>query len=121
MVKAAADTHIGLDEVASWLGWRPGTKTDFGHELQDAVLIAIRDAMAEAQVPVPLPLLGTIVRDRTGRTIRESNWGGTGSWDKLLEAVGGLIREDGPGGGFVMRTEWMDGVSRAAFVGDTDS
>ncbi|MBP0447842.1 NYN domain-containing protein [Roseomonas sp. SSH11] len=113
VLKASADTHIGLDEVAAWLGWQrdaAAVEAAFGHELEDAVLITVRDAMAEAQAPVPLPLLGTVVRDRTGRTIRESNWGGCGSWDKLLETVGGFVRRDGPGGGFALRSEWIGAV-----------
>ena len=106
VVQAAADQHIGLDLVAEWLGWQAPDTRAFGHDLNEAVLVVVRDAMAEAQGPVHLPTLGQMVRDRTGHTIRETNWGGTGSWDILLEAVGGLVRQDGPGGGYVIRREW---------------
>ncbi|MFC7739549.1 NYN domain-containing protein, partial [Roseomonas sp. GCM10028921] len=111
VVQAAADELIGLDGVARWLGWQAREADRFGHDLGEFVLAVARDVMGEAQAPIGLPLLGTIVRDRTGHSIRETNWGGTGSWDKLLEAAGGLVRKDGPAGGYVMRREWIDAVS----------
>jgi hypothetical protein len=46
-----------------------------------------------------------MVRQRTGQTLRGSDFGGTGSLEALLEAAG-LIRQDGPGGGYVLRPEW---------------
>lgn len=92
--------------MAKWLGWQAPDTRAFGHDLNEAVIVVVRDAMAEARGPMSLPTLAQIVHQRTGYSIRESSWGGTGSWDKLLEVAGGLVRQDGPSGGYVVRREW---------------
>jgi hypothetical protein len=51
--------------------------------------------------------LGAQVRARTGMTLRESDWGGTGSIDALVTRVGGIVRQEGPAGGFLVRQEWL--------------
>jgi uncharacterized LabA/DUF88 family protein len=106
IVRAAADDVIGLDEVASWLGWRPGQaeedRSGFGEE--DDLMQVVRDIMAEAQEPMHLPHLGQLVRARTGQTLRGSDFAGHGSLDAMLAALG-LEREDGPGGGYVKRPD----------------
>jgi uncharacterized LabA/DUF88 family protein len=101
IVRSAADEVIGLDRLAARLGWAQG----FATEAPPDMPATLRDIMAEAQGPVHLPHLGQMVRSRTGQTLRGSDFGGTGSLEALLEAAG-LVRQDGPGGGYVLRPEW---------------
>ncbi|WP_426958196.1 NYN domain-containing protein [Muricoccus radiodurans] len=97
IVRAAADSVIGVDALAARLGWKA---PEGGFAGADTVLDAVRDIVTEA--PVHLPQLGALVRGRTGQSLRDSNYGGLGSLEALLEAAG-LIRQPGPGGGMVMR------------------
>lgn len=111
IVRSAADEVIGLDELAGWLGWQPSSPEPgeaFGEMSAADLLGVVRDIMLEAQDPVHVPHLGQMVRNRTGRTLRGSDFAGHGSLDSLLEAAGGFIRQDGPGGGHVLRPEWVD-------------
>ncbi|WP_424813772.1 NYN domain-containing protein [Roseococcus sp. YIM B11640] len=110
IVRAASDEVIGLDTLASWLGWVPAPQpgASFGAEGRADVLGVVRDIMSEAQDPVHVPHLGQVVRNRTGQTLRGSDFAGYGSLDGLLTAAGGFIRRDGPGGGHVLRPEWAD-------------
>ena len=102
IVRAAADEVIGLDRLAARLGWAQRFHTE---ESAPDILVTLRDIMTEAQGPVHLPTLGQMVRQRTGQTLRGSDFGGTGSLEAMLEAAG-LLRQDGPGGGYVLRPEW---------------
>jgi hypothetical protein len=109
VVRAAADEVIGIDALAQALGWQPATGPQevFGPDLRQAILTVIRDVMTEADGPLHLPDLGQIVRDRTGETLRGSDYAGFGSVDAMLEAAGGFVRQDGTGGGYVLRREWL--------------
>lgn len=109
VVRAAADEVIGLDKLAAALGWRPEGAPDemFGHDTREAVLAAVREVMEEAGAPVHLPELGKRVLERTGQTLRATDYGGHGSMDALLAAAGGFVRQDGPGGGYALRPEWL--------------
>lgn len=109
VVRAAADEVIGIDALAMALGWQPEASQPepFGLDAREALLGVIRDVMAEASGPMHLPDLGQIVRDRTGETLRGSDYAGLGSVDAMLEAAGGFIRQDGTGGGYVLRPEWL--------------
>lgn len=110
IVRSAADEVIGLDLLASWLGWQssltPGDT--FGPQGAADLLGVVRDVMMEARDPVHVPHLGQMVRNRTGQTLRGSDFAGYGSLDALLTAAGGFIRRDGPGGGHVLRPDWPD-------------
>ena len=109
VVRAAADSVVGLDALARGLGWEasPLAEALFGQDAGEQVLAAVAEIMAEAQGPVPLAALGAQVRTRTGMTLRESDWGGTGSIDALVTRVGGIVRQEGPAGGFLVRQEWL--------------
>ena len=109
VVRAAADSVVGLDALARGLGWEasPLDEALFGQDAGEQVIAAMGEIMAEAQGPVPLAALGAQVRTRTGMTLRESDWGGTGSIDALVARVGGIVRQEGPAGGFVVRQEWL--------------
>ncbi|MBS7812547.1 NYN domain-containing protein [Roseococcus pinisoli] len=108
IVRSAADEVIGLDVLAGWLGWQasPEPGEAFGETTATDLLGVVRDIMMEAQDPVHVPHLGQMVRDRTGWTLRGSDFAGHGTLDALLKAAGGFIRQDGPGGGHVLRPEW---------------
>ena len=108
VVRAAADEVIQLDMLASWLGWKPPREPGpaFGTEID--LLPIVRDIMQEAEGPVHVPHLGKMVRDRTGVSLRDSGFAGLGSLDAMLAAAGGFIRQEGPGGGHVLRAEWLD-------------
>lgn len=111
IVRSAADEVIGLDVLAGWLGWQasPDPGEAFGAQGNSADLLGVvRDIMMEAQDPVHVPHLGQMVRNRTGQTLRGSDFAGYGSLDALLAAAGGFVRRDGPGGGHVLRPEWID-------------
>lgn len=110
VVRAAADEVIGLDVLASWLGWQPSREVGpaFGVENAANLLVVVRDIMLEAEEPVHVPHLGQMLRNRTGATLRGSDFAGQGSLDSMLTAAGGFIRRDGPGGGHVLRPEWQD-------------
>jgi hypothetical protein len=107
VVRAAADEVLGLDALAAVLGWRAQPEAPFGHVEPEQILAVLREAMADAQGPMHLPTLGKIVLERTGQTLRGSDYAGFGSMEAMLEAAGGFIREDGPGGGYVLRPEWL--------------
>ncbi|MBY0336874.1 MAG: NYN domain-containing protein [Acetobacteraceae bacterium] len=114
IVRGAADEVIGLDTVADWLGWvpgaadaRPDAEDAFGDDEAEDVLAVVRDIMAEAQGPVHLPHLGQMVRARTGQTLRGSEFGGHGTLEDMLAALG-LLREEGPGGGWVKRPDQVN-------------
>ena len=109
VVRAAADEVLGLDALAEALGWQRESHPDelFGHDRNQAILGVIREAMEAAQSPLHLPELGQIVRERTGETLRGSDYAGFGSVDAMLEAAGGYIRQDGTGGGHVLRPDWL--------------
>lgn len=107
VVRAAADEVLGLDALAAALGWRPQPEAPFGHVEPEDILAVVREAMAEAQTPVHLPTLGKIVLERTGQTLRGSDYAGFGSMEAMLEAAGGFLRQEGPGGGYVLRPEWL--------------
>lgn len=68
----------------------------------------VRDILLEAEAPVHVPHLGQMLRNRTGATLRGSDFAGQGSLDAMLAAAGGFIRREGPGGGHVLRPEWLD-------------
>lgn len=108
-VRAAADEVIGLDALAEALGWQPegGADEMFGHDAREAVVAAVRDVMEEASAPLHLPTLGQLVMQRTGLSLRGTDYAGHGSIDALLAAAGGFLRQDGPGGGHVLRPEWL--------------
>lgn len=107
VVRAAADEVLGLDTLAGVLGWRAAPEAPFGHVEPEEILAVVRDAMAEAQEPMHLPTLGKIVLERTGQTLRGSDYAGFGSMEAMLEAAGGFLRQEGPGGGYVLRPEWL--------------
>ncbi len=109
VVRAAADDVIGLDNLARGLGWEASPRDEalFGQDAGEQVLATVAEIMAEAPGPVPLAALGAQVRNRTGTTLRDSDWGGTGSLDAMLTALGGLARQEGPAGGFLVRQEWL--------------
>lgn len=109
VVRAAADEVIGLDVLAGWLGWQPAREAGptFAPNA-DELIAVVRDILLEADVPVHVPHLGQMLRDRTGATLRGSDFAGTGSLDALLAAAGGFIRREGPGGGHILRPEWLD-------------
>jgi uncharacterized LabA/DUF88 family protein len=110
VVRAAADEVIGLDRLATWLGWQasPEPGPAFGMENAADLLAVVRDIMQEAEEPVHVPHLGQMLRNRTGATLRGSDFAGQGSLDAMLQAAGGFIRREGPGGGHVLRPEWLD-------------
>lgn len=110
VVRAAADEVIGLDTLADWLGWQPAREAgpSFGAPDAAELLSVVRDILLEAEAPVHVPHLGQLLRNRTGATLRGSDFAGQGSLDALLAAAGGFIRRDGPGGGHVLRPEWLD-------------
>lgn len=116
VVRAAADEVLGLDALAEALGWQREANRDqlFGPDLNQAILTVIRETMEGAAEPLHLPDLGQIVRDRTGETLRGSDYAGFGSVDAMLEAAGGYVRQDGTGGGYVLRPEWLPPQEPAA-------
>jgi len=106
ILRSAADEVIGLDHLARHLGWAPEDESDaFGEDVAAAVQEAARQILSEAQAPLHLPHLGKLVRDRTGRSLRETRYGGLGSIEALL-AQSGFIRVEGPGGGLAVRPDW---------------
>ncbi|MCS6931972.1 MAG: NYN domain-containing protein [Acetobacteraceae bacterium] len=114
ILRSAADEVIGLDALARHLGWRPEAEDEtFGEDAAAAVQDAARQILAEAQAPLHLPHLGKLVRDRTGRTLRETRYGGAGSIEALL-AQSGFVRVEGPGGGVAARPEWLAAMGEAA-------
>jgi hypothetical protein len=123
VVSAAADEVLGLDDLARALGWAPedaeAPEPGFGHDAGEAVLAATRDILNEAAGPVHLPDLGQEVRRRTGLSLRDTLFGGYGSIEELLEAAGGFVRTDGPGGGWASRPE--DAADAAAATSETES
>lgn len=118
IVRAAADEVRTLDEIAEWLApqghdpYRPAVQPQ-------EVLDTVGAIMAEARGPITLASLGSQLALRTGLKMRDSNYGGRGSIDAMLEAVGGLVRQEGPGGGFVLREEWLVAPSEAPIEFDT--
>jgi len=110
VVRGAADEVLGLDQMAAWLGWEAPRDQEqvFGHESAEHLLAVVRDIMTEAEAPVHVPHLGQMLRSRTGATLRGSDFAGHGSLDAMLLAAGGFTRREGPGGGDVMRPEWLD-------------
>ncbi len=116
VVRAAADEVIGLDELAGWLGWQPAREEGPAFGAPDAaeLLAVVRDILLEAEAPVHLPHLGQMLRNRTGATLRGSDFAGQGSLDALLAAAGGFIRREGPGGGHILRPEWLDQPAASA-------
>ncbi|MFN6956285.1 MAG: NYN domain-containing protein [Acetobacteraceae bacterium] len=117
IVRAAADEVIGLDDLARQLGWSPEDAGEtFGEDSAAAVQEAVRQILAEAQAPLHLPHLGKLVRDRTGRSLRETRYGGAGTLDALL-AQSGFVRVEGPGGGLAARPEWLAALAAEAEAG----
>jgi len=116
VVRAAADEVLGLDALAEALGWQ--REELFGPDLNQAILTVVRETMDAAQAPLHLPDLGQIVRDRTGETLRGSDYAGFGSVDAMLEAAGGFIRQDGTGGGYVLRPEWLPAAPEPASISE---
>jgi hypothetical protein len=112
ILRAAADEVMGLDALARHLGWASQDET-FGEDVAAAVQEAARQILAEAQAPLHLPHLGKLVRDRTGRSLRETRYGGTGSLEALL-AQSGFVRVEGPGGGVAARPEWLAAIGEGA-------
>lgn len=110
LVRAAADEVIGLDRLADWLGWQAPRDRGpaFGAENAADLLAVVREIMLEAEAPLHVPHLGQMLRNRTGATLRGSDFAGQGSLDAMLQAAGGFIRREGPGGGHVLRPEWLD-------------
>jgi hypothetical protein len=108
ILRAAADEVVGLDDLARHLGWASEDET-FGEDVAAAVQEAARQILAEAQAPLHLPHLGKLVRDRTGRSLRETRYGGLGSLEALL-AQSGFVRVEGPGGGLAARPDWLAAI-----------
>lgn len=118
IVRAAADEVRTLDEIADWLA--PQGHDPYRPEPQPQdVLDAVAAIMAEARGPITLASLGSQMARRLGMTMRDSNYGGCGSVDAMLAAVGGLVRQEGPGGGFVLREEWLVSASDSVMEVDT--
>jgi hypothetical protein len=109
IVRAAADEIVPLDAVAGWLGWAPPPTEEegFAASAPEEVLAAVRDILGQMSAPLHVPHLGQMVRNRTGASLRGSDFAGTGSLDALLAAAGGYVRREGPGGGHVVRPEWL--------------
>ncbi len=123
IVRAAADEVRTLDEIADWLLPRGQDAYRPAGEPQD-VLDMVAAIMAEARGPITLASLGSQLASRLGLTMRDSNYAGTGSIDAMLNAVGGLVRQEGPGGGFVLREEWLasaPGGEQAVNTEETES
>lgn len=72
--RAPAGGRPFADVVAEWLGWQGPDAQSFGHDLNEAVLGVVRDAMAGVQGPMRLTALGHTGRDRTGHSLRKTNW-----------------------------------------------
>jgi hypothetical protein len=68
---------------------------------RDALLQAIRAALAASPVPLHLGGLGTQLRRALGPWVGESRYGGAGSLQKLLAGQRDLAVEIGPGGGWL--------------------
>ena len=110
IVRAVADEFLGLDDFARRLGWGadPRTRTGApGRPQGDApfgegpdILDVVGQIVGEQ--PVHVPHLGKLVLDRTGHSLRESRWGGTGSLEQMCSTLG-LTRIPGPAGGYVAR------------------
>lgn len=118
IVRAAADEVHTLDDVAKWLlaeGSHPGEAVS-----DQVVLDTVAAIMTEARGPITLASLGSQLASRLGLTMRDSNYAGRGSVDAMLDAVGGLARQEGPGGGFVLRGEWLASPSESS-TDPTDS
>ncbi|MBC7433906.1 MAG: NYN domain-containing protein [Rubritepida sp.] len=118
IVRAAADEVHTLDDVAKWLlaeGRHPGEAVS-----DQVVLDTVGAIMTDARGPITLASLGSQLASRLGLTMRDSNYAGRGSVDAMLDAVGGLARQEGPGGGFVLRGEWLASPSDAS-TDPTDS
>lgn len=107
LLRGAADEVIGLDRLARQLGW--GAEAFSGEDEAALVLDAVRTILVEAGGPVHLPRLGKAVLERTGMTLRDSLYGGTGSLEAMVAALG-LERLEGEGGGYVA----MSGRSAAS-------
>ncbi len=99
---------IGLDELAAFLGWQaPDAAQGRFATTPEQVLDAVRAILAEIEAPLHVPHLGQMVRERTGTTLRESDYAGRGSLDAMLAALGSYVRREGPAGGHVVRPEWL--------------
>jgi uncharacterized LabA/DUF88 family protein len=66
-----------------------------------AILDLLRQEVARAPGPLHLPALGKRIHLALGGWVRASRFGGAGTLAKLLEGVGDLALEAGPGGGWL--------------------
>ncbi len=106
IVRAAADDVIGLDALATALGWQPDAPDapQFAHA---DMLRVVAEILSEQNGPVHLPHLGQMLVARTGQTLRGSDHAGTGSLDALVGALPGWSLEPGPGGGTLLPPGWQ--------------
>jgi len=119
IVRAAADEVRTLDEIAEWLA--PQSHRAGEGVADQEVLDTVAAIMAEARGPITLASLGSQLARRLGLTMRDSNYAGRGSIDAMLDAVGGLVRQEGPGGGFVLREEWLVSPSEGLTEASTEA
>jgi uncharacterized LabA/DUF88 family protein len=106
IVRAAADDVIGLDAIASALGWQRETES-FGHDGAPDMLATITDILSEQNGPVHLPHLGQMLVARTGQTLRGTDYAGTGSLEAMIAALPGWTLEPGAGGGTLLPPGWQ--------------
>jgi uncharacterized LabA/DUF88 family protein len=109
IVRAAADDVIGLDALATALGWQRDAPdaTPFGHDAAPDVMAAITEILADQNGPVHLPHLGQMLVARTGLTLRSSDYAGTGSLEALIATLPGWTLEPGAGGGTLLPPGWQ--------------
>lgn len=103
-LRGAADEVIGLDALAAELGWSAENEGFHVADMPQAIRDAVRDIVAEAGAPVHLPLLGKLITERLGVSLRESDYGGLGSLEALTRSLG-LVRIEGGGGGYLAMPE----------------
>ena len=106
IVRAAADDVIGLDAIATALGWQREAES-FGQDAAPDMLATITEILGEQNGPVHLPHLGQMLVARTGQTLRGTDYAGTGSLEALIAALPGWTLEPGAGGGTLLPPGWQ--------------